>query len=137
MPSVPPRVVALAGMLAAATGAEPQVTETPGAFRVDAPLPSPLSSAIHSTILMTLAHGDRFGHEAGADGIARVWAEIDHPAPRRRRSDMPEPAGSAAPGDAEYRTLITHTSECTACRSDRAECEVAVRLSRAWRAARR
>ncbi|MGW0855976.1 hypothetical protein [Streptomyces sp. NPDC002690] len=136
MPSVPPRVVALAGMFAAAIGAEPLVLETPGAFRVEAPLPSPLSGAIHKTILMTLAHGDRFGHELGADGIARVWAEIDHPAPRRRSTDMAEPAGGTAPGDAEYRTLITHTAECTACRSDRVECEVADRLSRAWRAAR-
>lgn len=136
MPSVPPRVAALAGMLAAAIDDEPLVTEAPGAFRVEAPLPSPLSSAIHSTILMTLAHGDRFGHEVGADGVARVWAEIDHPAPRRRRTDMAEPAGGTAPGDAEYRTLITHTSECTACRSDRMECEIADRLSRAWRAAR-
>ncbi|MCX5398054.1 hypothetical protein [Streptomyces sp. NBC_00102] len=136
MPSVPPRVAALAGMLAAATGTEPLVLETPGAFRVLASLPSPLSNAIHSTILMTLAHGDRFGHDMGADGIARVWAEIDHVTPRRRNTDMADPAAGTAPGDAEYRTLIAHTAECAACRSDRAECEIAERLSRAWRAAR-
>ncbi|WEH41001.1 hypothetical protein [Streptomyces sp. AM 2-1-1] len=112
------------------------MTRAPGAVRVEAPLPSPLSNALHSTILMTLAHGDRFGHEVGADGIARVWAEIDHPAPTRKSTDMAEPADPGAPGDTEYRTLITHTSECAACRSDRAECAIADRLSRAWRAAR-
>lgn len=76
MSTVPPRAVALAGMLAAATSSEPRITTTPGAIRIEVDLPEQLSTATRSTILTTLGAADRYGHDRTEDRDS-VWAEID------------------------------------------------------------
>ncbi len=76
MPTVPPQAVALAVMLAAATGSAPRVTKTRAAVRVEVDLPSELSAVTRSTILTALGTADRYGHNCTEAGDS-VWGEID------------------------------------------------------------
>ncbi|MGW3738027.1 hypothetical protein [Streptomyces sp. NPDC005148] len=79
MSAVPPRAVALAGMLAAVTGNEPRTTTTANAVRVEADLPDELTHGSRKTILTALAIADRYGHDR-TETSDTVWAELDREA---------------------------------------------------------
>lgn len=77
MRSVQAQGAALAGMLAAATGNETRTSTTDsGAMRIEADLPSHLSTPTRSAVLTALALADRYGH-ARTDDSDTVWAELD------------------------------------------------------------
>jgi len=76
MSAVPPHAVALASLLSAATSSDPRITETPRTIRIEADLPSELSTVTRTTILRTLGTADRYGHDRTETGDT-VWAEID------------------------------------------------------------
>lgn len=52
-------------------------------------------------------------------------------------SGMPRMATERAEPDSAYRTLLGHTTVCSACRAVGGLCPTAARLGRAWREARR
>ncbi|MGC5344981.1 hypothetical protein ACPXCE_11920 [Streptomyces sp. DT24] len=80
MSTVPPHVVSLARMLAAATRSEPRVTETPTKIRIEADLPDQVSGVMRATILRALSSAPRFGHDRAQDSET-IWAEIDKEPP--------------------------------------------------------
>lgn len=79
MSAVPPHAIALAGMLAAATGNEPRTTATATTVRVEADLPDELTPTGRTTILTALAAADRYGHDR-TEASDTVWAELDREA---------------------------------------------------------
>ncbi|MFI1220894.1 MULTISPECIES: hypothetical protein [unclassified Streptomyces] len=112
-------------MLAAATGTEPRTTAAPDTFRVEADLPSGLSTTAHSAVLAALATADRYGHTLTRTA-EYVWAEISREA-NVTTTDSPDTA---------YRALLGHTMTCTACRTGTI-CPAATKLVRVWRETRR
>ncbi|NUL13050.1 hypothetical protein [Streptomyces lunaelactis] len=81
MPTTPPHAVALAAMLAAATGSEPRIAEAERQIRVEADPPAELSHTVRDTILRALGAADRYGHNRTST-TDTVWAEIDREAKR-------------------------------------------------------
>jgi hypothetical protein len=71
------QAAAVVGMLAAATGNEPQTAHTnSGALRIEAELPAELTPTTRTAILTALAIADRYGH-ARTETADTVWAEFD------------------------------------------------------------
>lgn len=91
------QATAIASMLCAALGNDPQTDESDERIRLEATVPAALRESVRLNLLAFLVRtADRFGHDLAKDGTSRIWVEVD------RQEDTPVPLARRCRDGGQY-----------------------------------